>query len=69
MENLFGLLRVNVIRGIDLAIRDTISSDPYVILRMGKQKLKTRVVKRNVNPEWNDQLTLSIDDPNLLIKL
>ncbi|KAL2527868.1 Calcium-dependent lipid-binding (CaLB domain) family protein [Forsythia ovata] len=69
MENLFGLLRVNIIRGIDLAIRDTTSSDPYVVLRMGKQKLKTHVVKRNVNPEWNDQLTLSIDDPNLPIKL
>lgn len=33
------------------------------------QKLKTRVMKKNVNPEWNEDLTLSISDPNLPIKL
>lgn len=33
------------------------------------QKLKTSVVKRNVNPEWNEDLTLSISDPNLPITL
>lgn len=37
MEKLNGLLRVRVIRGVDLAVRDMISSDPYVIVRMGKQ--------------------------------
>lgn len=34
-----------------------------------KQKLKTRVVKKNVNPEWEEDLTLSIADPNTPIKL
>lgn len=29
------------------------------------QKLKTRVIKQNINPEWNDDLTLSIVDPKL----
>lgn len=33
------------------------------------QKLKTRVVKKTLNPEWNEDLTLSIADPNLPIKL
>uniref|UniRef100_A0A5B6YGX3 Putative ADP-ribosylation factor GTPase-activating protein AGD11 n=1 Tax=Davidia involucrata TaxID=16924 RepID=A0A5B6YGX3_DAVIN len=69
MEHLLGLLRIHVHRGVNLAVRDVRSSDPYVIVRMGKQKLKTRVVKRNVNPEWNEDLTLSIADPNLPIKL
>ncbi|KAK4426541.1 protein C2-DOMAIN ABA-RELATED 4 [Sesamum alatum] len=69
MENLLGLLRINVLRGINLAKRDATSSDPYVIVRMGKQKLKTRVVKKNVNPEWNEELTLSIADPSLPVKL
>jgi Ca2+-dependent lipid-binding protein len=33
------------------------------------QKLKTRVVKKNINPEWNEDLTLSIADPIVPIKL
>jgi hypothetical protein len=39
MENLLGLLRIHVTRGIDLAIRDIRSSDPYVVVKMGKQVL------------------------------
>ncbi|KAK0577727.1 hypothetical protein LWI29_037597 [Acer saccharum] len=37
MENLMGLLRLHVLKGVNLAIRDVMSSDPYVIVRMGKQ--------------------------------
>ncbi|XP_047317802.1 protein C2-DOMAIN ABA-RELATED 4-like [Impatiens glandulifera] len=69
MDSLFGLLRVHVQRGINLAVRDVNSSDPYVIVRMGKQKLKTRVVKKNINPQWNEDLTLSVADPNLPVKI
>ncbi|CAL9101939.1 unnamed protein product [Musa textilis] len=36
-DHLLGLLRVRVQRGVNLAIRDLRSSDPYVILRMGNQ--------------------------------
>ncbi|KAG2312614.1 hypothetical protein Bca52824_024171 [Brassica carinata] len=38
MENLLGLLRLRVIKGVNLAIRDSSSSDPNVIIRMGKQE-------------------------------
>lgn len=37
MDNLLGLLRIHVQRGVDLAVRDMRSSDPYIILKMGKQ--------------------------------
>ncbi|CAI0547557.1 unnamed protein product, partial [Linum tenue] len=60
MENVMGLLRIKVLRGINLAIRDVRSSDPYVIVKMGKQ---------NVNPEWNETLTLSVSDPALPVKI
>lgn len=33
------------------------------------QKLKTRRINNDVNPEWNEDLTLSIADPNVPIKL
>nr|VDD12211.1 unnamed protein product [Brassica oleracea] len=75
MENLLGLLRIHVKRGVNLAIRDTSSSDPYIVFSSGKQvkesifKLKTRVIKHSINPEWNDELTLSVTDPNLTVKL
>lgn len=39
----------------------------YVITLL--QKLKTRVVKKNTNPVWNEELTLSVADPNLPIKV
>ncbi|CAN6572748.1 unnamed protein product [Malus baccata var. baccata] len=70
METMMGLLRIHVQRGLNLAVRDLTSSDPYVVVKMGKQqKLKTRVVKRNVNPEWDERLTLSVTEPNLPITL
>ncbi|KAI4299583.1 hypothetical protein L6164_033028 [Bauhinia variegata] len=69
MENFMGLLRIHVEKGENLAVRDVVSSDPYIIIKMGKQKLKTRVVNQNINPEWNDDLTLSITDPNLPVQL
>ncbi|KAL3506462.1 hypothetical protein ACH5RR_031844 [Cinchona calisaya] len=68
MDNL-GLLRIHVIRGINLAAKDVTNSNHYIMLRMGKQKLKTRVVRKNVNPRWNEELTLPIVDPSIPIKL
>ncbi|KAK1383123.1 C2 domain-containing protein [Heracleum sosnowskyi] len=69
MENVLGLLRIRMKRGINLAVRDTLSSDPYVMVRMGKQKLKTSVISNSINPEWNEELTLSVTDPSLPVKL
>ncbi|CAA7402101.1 unnamed protein product [Spirodela intermedia] len=64
-----GSLKVRVVRGMNLAIRDFRSSDPYVVLRWRNKRVKTRVIKNNVNPEWNEELTLYIQDPNISIKL
>ncbi|KAM7479641.1 hypothetical protein LguiA_027854 [Lonicera macranthoides] len=69
MDSLLGLLRIRIKRGVNLAVRDINSSDPYIVVKMGKQKLKTRVIRKDVNPEWNEDLTLSVSDPDLPIKL
>lgn len=39
METLLGLLRIRVRRGINLAVRDVRTSDPYIVIKMGKQVL------------------------------
>ena len=37
MVEFIGLVKVNVVRGTNLAVRDVITSDPYVILSLGNQ--------------------------------
>lgn len=37
MEQGGGLLKVIIVKGNDLAIRDFKSSDPYVVTKLGKQ--------------------------------
>ncbi|KAL2347657.1 hypothetical protein Fmac_001657 [Flemingia macrophylla] len=73
MDNsILGLLKVRIKKGVNLAIRDAIkrgASDPYVVVSVGEQKLKTRVVKNNCNPEWDEELTLSIKDVKTPIHL
>ncbi|XP_058071603.1 ADP-ribosylation factor GTPase-activating protein AGD12-like isoform X2 [Magnolia sinica] len=68
-EELVGFLKVKVIKGTDLAIRDMLTSDPYVILILGQQKVQTTVVKSNLNPVWNEILTLSIPENCGSVKL
>ncbi|KAE8682271.1 putative ADP-ribosylation factor GTPase-activating protein AGD11 [Hibiscus syriacus] len=62
MVEFVGLIRVNVVKGTNLAARDMLSSDPYVILALGQQSLKTRVIRNNLNPIWNKSLMLSIPE-------
>ncbi|KAJ4978194.1 hypothetical protein NE237_008974 [Protea cynaroides] len=69
MVEFVGLIKVNIIRGTNLAIRDVMTSDPYVILTLGHQSLRTRVIKNNLNPVWNEKLMLSIPDPIPPLKL
>ncbi|KAM7512401.1 hypothetical protein LguiB_011276 [Lonicera macranthoides] len=69
MVEFIGLIKVNVVRGSNLAVRDMISSDPYVILSLGDQSVKTRVIKKNLNPVWNEQLMLSIPEDVPPLKL
>ncbi|EPS58515.1 hypothetical protein M569_16298, partial [Genlisea aurea] len=60
VEEYIGTLKIKVLKGTNLAIRDMLSSDPYIILSLGKQKVQTSVVKSNLNPVWNEELKLKI---------
>ncbi|WOG82769.1 hypothetical protein DCAR_0101937 [Daucus carota subsp. sativus] len=69
MVEFIGLIKVNVVRGTNLAVRDMVTSDPYVILSLGNQIVRTRVIKNNLNPVWNEKLMLSIPESVPPLKL
>ncbi|KAH9300412.1 hypothetical protein KI387_011995, partial [Taxus chinensis] len=60
MEDVVGILVVRIIKGTNLAVRDLWSSDPYVVVRLGHQSVRTRVIKKNLNPVWDEELSVSI---------
>ncbi|KAG6412991.1 hypothetical protein SASPL_125687 [Salvia splendens] len=62
LMDVLGLIRIRVRRGIHLAVRDTLSSDPYCVVSCSNQKVKTKVVRGNCNPVWNEELTIYIKD-------
>ena len=38
--------------------------DPYVKLQLGKQKSKTKVVKKSLNPSWGEEFSFRVEDLN-----
>ncbi|KAK4430315.1 protein C2-DOMAIN ABA-RELATED 7 [Sesamum alatum] len=67
--DVLGLVKIRIRRGIGLAVRDTVSSDPYCVVSCGTQKVKTKVVKGNCNPVWNEELTIYVKDLSVPIIL
>ena len=66
MKNQAGyyLLHVHLRRGYDLAARDANgSSDPYVKFYLrGKVQHKSRIVHKDLNPVWDEQFVLGVED-------
>ncbi|XP_073061244.1 ADP-ribosylation factor GTPase-activating protein AGD12-like [Primulina eburnea] len=69
MVEFIGMLKIIVLKGTNLAVRDMLSSDPYVVLTLGQQKAQTTVIKSNLNPIWNEELMLSVPQDYGSIKL
>eukprot|EP00441_Pelagodinium_beii_P022357 CAMPEP_0197677084 /NCGR_PEP_ID=MMETSP1338-20131121/87825_1 /TAXON_ID=43686 ORGANISM="Pelagodinium beii, Strain RCC1491" /NCGR_SAMPLE_ID=MMETSP1338 /ASSEMBLY_ACC=CAM_ASM_000754 /LENGTH=266 /DNA_ID=CAMNT_0043257867 /DNA_START=91 /DNA_END=887 /DNA_ORIENTATION=- len=42
----------------------TSESDPYVVAELGQQRFKTKRVKNDANPSWNEPLLLNVKNPN-----
>lgn len=60
MVEFVGLIKVDILRGTDLAIRDVMSSDPYVILNLGHQVSNSKFTKRpKVHPRAMQSLSVS----------
>ncbi|WCJ28215.1 C2 calcium/lipid-binding and GRAM domain containing protein [Euphorbia peplus] len=39
-------------------------SDPYVKVQLGKQRCKTKVVKKSLNPTWGEEFSFRVEDLN-----
>ncbi|KAI9123988.1 hypothetical protein K1719_005288 [Acacia pycnantha] len=39
-------------------------SDPYVKIQLGRQRFKTKVVKKSLNPKWDEEFSFRVDDLN-----
>ncbi|XP_008278562.1 extended synaptotagmin-3 [Stegastes partitus] len=56
-----GVVRVHLLEARDLVAKDTYmmglvkgKSDPYTILRVGNRHVKSKTVKENLHPKWNE---------------
>ena len=59
-----GNLHLEILQAKDLVKADMIGkSDPYAVVTYGDDKIKTKTVKNNQNPEWNFMADIPID-PN-----
>ncbi|KAL8235911.1 hypothetical protein R6Q59_016992 [Mikania micrantha] len=71
-EGAIGHLKITILQGANLAVRDMLSSDPYVVVSLGEQRAQTAIQKSNLNPIWNEELLLSVPEdygPVKVIKL
>jgi len=58
-------LQVRVVEARNLPAMDLNGfSDPYVRLQLGKQRSRTKVVKKNLNPKWTEDFSFGVDDLN-----
>jgi len=69
-----GVLYCTLIEGRNLAAMDGgVSSDPYCQVKasFNKQAFKTKVVKKTLNPKWDQQFSFYVSAPtgNILIKV
>jgi hypothetical protein len=63
-------LTVRVIEARNLRAMDSNGfSDPYARLQLGKQRFKTKVIKTNLNPTWDQEFSFLVGDGRDVLKL
>ncbi|XP_076949029.1 ADP-ribosylation factor GTPase-activating protein AGD12-like [Bidens hawaiensis] len=68
-DGAIGHLKITILQGANLAVRDMLSSDPYVVLQLGDQRVQTAIIRSNLNPIWNEELMLSVPEDYGHVKL
>lgn len=59
-----GRLEIRIHSASSLMVGDIVSSDPYVVMKIGLEKQKTTVKSKCLNPEWNESFAFFIYDLN-----
>ena len=62
------MLRVVSAKGLpamDTGLMDSGLSDPFVRIRVGEESLTTPVIKRNLDPVWNESFQLALSAETL----
>ena len=60
-----GVVHLELVKAKDLEDGDKKSkSDPYAVLKFGKQKAKTNTIKNTQNPQWNFETDFNVPDGN-----
>lgn len=63
-------LTVRVIEARNLRAMDSNGfSDPYVKVHLGKHRFKTKVIKMNLNPTWDQEFSFLVGDVKDVLKL
>ncbi|KAI9595240.1 WD40-repeat-containing domain protein [Syncephalis fuscata] len=55
-------VKLHEARSLDARDEDTGASDPYVVCRLGKRHHRSRIIKRSLDPRWNEAFRLPGDD-------
>eukprot|EP00245_Coleochaete_scutata_P005270 TRINITY_DN18704_c0_g1_i1.p1 TRINITY_DN18704_c0_g1~~TRINITY_DN18704_c0_g1_i1.p1 ORF type:complete len:540 (+),score=131.63 TRINITY_DN18704_c0_g1_i1:106-1725(+) len=58
-----GLLRVILHEGSELEGKSHATPNPYVKIRLGTDERKTKVIKKNSDPEWEEEFEFSLEKP------
>ena len=64
------VLTLDVVAAKGLEAKDSGgTSDPYAIVQVSKEKRKTKVIKKDLNPEWAEKFELVVNDVNDTLKV
>ena len=55
-------VELTIINVLDIPVADVMSSDPYVKIRVGNEKFKTKVVKNTLFAQYDEKFKFKIQD-------
>ncbi|EKX38147.1 hypothetical protein GUITHDRAFT_77473, partial [Guillardia theta CCMP2712] len=59
------ILILDLVAGRGLEAMDSNgTSDPYAVIQVGSEKRKSKVIKKDLNPEWNEKFEMVVSDLN-----